>query len=84
MNISLTTSMLAVALVALPVAALAQTSGNEPLSREQVRQELDSLAAIGYRENSARYNTYPDDILAAQARIDASRAAQQRPDGSAQ
>ena len=76
MNMPLTMSTIAAALVLIPGAAFAQVSNSEQVSRAQVKQELADWVATGYRANSARYNTYPNDVLAAETRLAAKRAAQ--------
>jgi Domain of unknown function (DUF4148) len=55
------------ATIALPVAVHAQTDGSG-VTREQVREELEQLEHVGYQpgRNSPHY---PDDLLAAEARI---------------
>ncbi|WP_027817685.1 DUF4148 domain-containing protein [Paraburkholderia bannensis] len=65
--------IVAVAMVA-PVAAFAQASqANQPLTRAQVQAELVQLEKAGY--TPARNDLhYPDDIQAAQARVDAQNA----------
>jgi hypothetical protein len=76
MNMSLTMVAVAAALAALPGASFAQASNGDQISRAQVKQELADLVSVGYQANSARYNTYPNDILAAQTRLAAKRAVQ--------
>lgn len=76
MNMPLTMSTIAAVLVLVPGAAFAQVSNGEQVSRAQVKQELADWVATGYRANSARYNAYPNDVLAAETRLAAKRAAQ--------
>lgn len=65
--------IVAVAMVA-PVATFAQSSqANQPLTRAQVQAELVQLEKAGY--TPARNDLhYPEDIQAAQARVDAQNA----------
>lgn len=49
---------------------VAQTQTNGPLTRAQVRQELSKLESVGYRP-SMNDQYYPDDIQAAEARLNA-------------
>jgi hypothetical protein len=65
-------AVLVAAALAAPVAVLAQSSA--PLTRAQVRAELVQLERAGYRPvNEER--TYPDEILAAEARVAAQNSA---------
>ncbi|MEX3973817.1 DUF4148 domain-containing protein [Paraburkholderia caribensis] len=66
MNIRLLTVSIAAA-VSLPVAAFAQTDGAS-VTREEVRKELAQLERAGYQPGRNNPH-YPDDLLAAQARI---------------
>ncbi len=74
--------IVAVAMVA-PVAAFAQASqANQPLTRAQVQAELVQLEKAGY--TPARNDLhYPDDIQAAQARVDAQNVQNAQNAGSA-
>ncbi len=56
----------AVALV-VPVASFAQS--NAPVTRAQVRAELVQLEQAGYRPGAANDPHYPDDLLAAEAKV---------------
>ncbi|WP_321920088.1 DUF4148 domain-containing protein [Paraburkholderia tropica] len=56
----------AVALV-VPVASFAQSNG--PLTRAQVRAELVQLEKAGYSPSRGNDPHYPDDILAAEAKV---------------
>ncbi|WP_028221804.1 DUF4148 domain-containing protein [Paraburkholderia oxyphila] len=60
--------------IALPVAAHAQSDASR-VTREQVRQELVQLERAGYRPGRANDPHYPDDLLAAEARIRAAASA---------
>lgn len=66
MNIRLLIVSVAAA-VSLPVAARAQTDGAS-VTRGQVRKELVQLERAGYQPGRNNPH-YPDDLLAAQARI---------------
>ncbi|MCC8402767.1 DUF4148 domain-containing protein [Paraburkholderia sp. MMS20-SJTN17] len=59
--------------IAAPVASFAQA--NEPVTRAQVRAELEQLEKAGYQPGHADPH-YPADIQAAQARVDARNAGQ--------
>ena len=61
-------SLIVAAAVVVPVVSFAQS--NEPLTRAQVRAELVQLEKAGYNP-TADYNDYPQNIQAAQARVDA-------------
>ncbi|QBR02576.1 DUF4148 domain-containing protein [Paraburkholderia pallida] len=54
--------------IVLPAAAHAQSDASR-VTREQVRQELVQLERAGYRPGRANDPHYPDDLLAAEARI---------------
>jgi hypothetical protein len=61
--------------LAAPVFVVAQTSaqtGNEPLTRAQVRADLVRVEQAGYRPAVANDVHYPEDIQAAEAKIAAS------------
>ncbi|WP_233889805.1 DUF4148 domain-containing protein [Paraburkholderia flagellata] len=60
--------------VALPVAAHAQSDASS-VTREQVRQELVQLERAGYQPARVDNAHYPDDLLAANARIRAAAGA---------
>ncbi|MEM5327053.1 DUF4148 domain-containing protein [Paraburkholderia sp. JHI2823] len=65
-------SLIVAAAVVVPVVSFAQSS--EPLTRAQVRAELVQLEKAGYNP-AADYNDYPQNIQAAQARVDAQNGA---------
>ncbi|MGF6985776.1 hypothetical protein QFZ99_005317 [Paraburkholderia atlantica] len=65
-------SLIVAAVVAVPVVSFAQT--NAPLTRAQVRAELVQLEKAGYNP-AADYNTYPQNIQAAEARVSALNSA---------
>jgi hypothetical protein len=64
------------AVLAVPAISFAQSQPtNGPVTRAQVRNELKQLEQAGYRpEMNDRY--YPEDIQAAQARVDAQSGVQ--------
>ena len=66
---------LAATLVLLPAVAFAQTSNDGSVTRTKVTQELRELIGVGYQPDLVRYD-YPNDLVAAQKRLDAKRAAQ--------
>lgn len=67
-----------VALAATPLAALAQTDG---LTRAQVTQDLQRVEQAGYNP-SERDAFYPDNIQAAEAKVQSSGAYGASTDGS--
>jgi len=66
---SLVYAVVAASAFAVPLASFAQSSNNGPVTRAQVRQELIQLEQAGYNP-AARDPSYPDDIQAAQRRVD--------------
>jgi hypothetical protein len=56
------------ALVAAPIASFAQQS-NDPVTRAQVRQDLQQVEAAGYNPAASNDPSYPADIQAAEARV---------------
>jgi hypothetical protein len=74
----LVTRIAAVALAAAPLAALAQSEG---LTRAQVRQDLQRVEQAGYNP-SERDAFYPDNIQAAEAKVQPSTAYGASSDGS--
>jgi hypothetical protein len=69
---SLVYAMVAASALSIPVASFAQTSpdNNGPVTRAQVRQDLINVEQAGYRPgNKDPY--YPDDIQAAEQRVNA-------------
>ncbi|WP_296653996.1 DUF4148 domain-containing protein [Paraburkholderia sp.] len=68
-------SILKAAVVAavLTVPALSFAQQQQPVTRAQVRAELTQLRAAGYNPNDWMH--YPDNIQAAEAKVDAQRAA---------
>ena len=69
--------IVAAALIASPLAALAQ----EGLTRDQVKQDLQQVEQAGYQP-SARDAFYPNDIQAAEARVHSGTAYGASPDGT--
>lgn len=63
-------------LFALPIAAFAQSS-NQPLTRAQVKAQLEQLEKAGYNPSSQDDATYPAEIQAAEARVAAQQEAAQ-------
>jgi hypothetical protein len=77
-------SMAALALaVAAPVSSFAQ-SGNQPVTRAEVRAQIVQLERAGYNPGVVRDSSYPADIQAAQARVDAQQGYGGAADGAAQ
>lgn len=66
------TVAVAVALV-VPVASFAQS--NAPITRAQVRAELVQLEKAGWRPGAGADPHYPDDLLAAEAKVAAANSA---------
>ncbi|WP_323122835.1 DUF4148 domain-containing protein [Burkholderia alba] len=64
----------AAVLLAAPALSFAQSS-NVPLTRAQVVQELIDLESVGYQPARGNESNYPDDIQAAQRRLDTRRLA---------
>jgi hypothetical protein len=58
------------AVLAAPVVSFAQQS-NEPVTRAQVRAELVQLEKAGWHPSLGSDPHYPDDIMAAEARVTA-------------
>jgi hypothetical protein len=65
---SLIRAAVVVTILAIPVASFAQES-NGPLTRAQVRAELIQLENAGWHPAIGSDPHYPDDILAAEARV---------------
>ncbi|SEK12003.1 DUF4148 domain-containing protein [Paraburkholderia diazotrophica] len=61
------------AVLAAPVVSFAQS--NQPVTRAQVRSELIQLEKAGYNPATASDPTYPADIQAAEARVQAQNGA---------
>jgi cytochrome c556 len=73
MEVAIMKSLIQAVAVALalvvPVASFAQSNG--PLTRAQVRAELVQLEQAGYKPGRGEDPYYPDDILAAEAKVHA-------------
>ena len=67
---SFTRMVLIAALMAAPVASFAQSS--QPVSRAQVRAELTQVEKAGYDPRDSIH--YPENIQAAEAKVDAQNA----------
>jgi hypothetical protein len=61
------------AVFAVPAVSFAQS--NQPVTRAQVRAELIQLEQAGYRPGMGSEAHYPEELQAAQARINAQNAA---------
>jgi hypothetical protein len=70
---SLIATAFAVSVLAAPAVTFAQQT-NAPLTRAQVRAELVQLERAGYQPGISSPH-YPEDIRAAQARVDQQKAA---------
>jgi hypothetical protein len=70
---SLIQAVVVAAVLAAPVAVFAQS--NQPLTRAQVRAELVQLEQTGWRPAAGSDPHYPDDILAAEAKVAAQNSA---------
>lgn len=64
---SLIYAVVAASVLATPLASMAQTQSNQPVTREQVRQDLIRLEQAGF-EPRANDIYYPANIQAAEAR----------------
>ena len=67
--------IVATSALAVSAAALAQSDSQAPLTRAQVRAELQQLEQAGYNPSTGEDVNYPYDIQAAQARLAASNGA---------
>jgi hypothetical protein len=61
--------------VVLAVPAVSFAQANQPVTRAQVRAELVQLEKAGYRPGAGSEAHYPDEVLAAQARVNAQNGA---------
>ncbi|MDN7601503.1 DUF4148 domain-containing protein [Burkholderia gladioli] len=68
-------STAAALVIAAPALAFAQTA-NHGLTSAQVIQELVDLESVGYSPASGNDANYPENVLAAQQRLQARRVAQ--------
>ena len=64
---SLVFAMVAASVLATPLASMAQVGSNQPVTREQVKQDLIRLEQAGYEPRANDIN-YPSNIQAAEAR----------------
>lgn len=67
---SLVYAMVAASAFAIPLASYAQSTENGPVTRAQVRQDLINLEQAGWQP-AAKDPQYPDDIQAAERRVNA-------------
>ena len=65
---------IAVALAPVATLSVAQTTAQGAVTRQQVRQEVVDMDAVGYYPID--WVHYPESVLAAQQRLDAKRGAQ--------
>ncbi|MBM2768114.1 DUF4148 domain-containing protein [Burkholderia anthina] len=72
---SLVVTAAAAVLLAAPALSFAQ-SAQSHVTRAQVLQELVDLESVGYNPARGEAGNYPEDMLAAQARLNAKRVAQ--------
>jgi hypothetical protein len=68
------TVMIMALLVSMPQVSFAEAP-NPPVTRQQVKVELEELESVGYRIPAGSDPHYPDDLLAAEARVAAKHAA---------
>ncbi|WP_407972320.1 DUF4148 domain-containing protein [Burkholderia pyrrocinia] len=74
---SLVVTAAAAVLLAAPVLSFAQ-SAKSPVTRAQVLQELVDLESVGYNPARGEAGNYPEDIMAAQERLQAKRLAERK------
>ncbi|WP_321856775.1 DUF4148 domain-containing protein [Burkholderia cenocepacia] len=74
---SLVVTAAAAVLLAAPALSFAQQA-KSPVTRAQVLQELIDLESVGYNPARGEIGNYPDDILAAQERLQAKRLAERK------
>lgn len=65
---SLVYAMVAASALSIPLASFAQSTANGPVTRSQVRQDLINVEQAGYNP-AAKSPYYPDDIQAAERRV---------------
>lgn len=65
---SLVYAMVAASALSIPLASFAQSTTNGPVTRSEVRQDLINVEQAGYNP-AARSPYYPDDIQAAERRV---------------
>jgi Domain of unknown function (DUF4148) len=66
---SLFFAVAAASALAVPLAAFAQSDASAPITRAQVRSELQQLEQAGYNPATGEDVNYPQDIQAAAARV---------------
>ncbi|WP_206956366.1 DUF4148 domain-containing protein [Trinickia acidisoli] len=71
---SLVYAMVAASALSIPLVSFAQSSDNGPVTRAQVRQDLINVEQAGYNP-SARSPNYPNDIQAAEQRVNEGQGA---------
>nr|WP_152857314.1 DUF4148 domain-containing protein [Burkholderia diffusa] len=64
-------------MLAAPALSFAQ-SAKSPVTRAQVLQELVDLESVGYNPARGEAGNYPEDIMAAQERLQAKRLAERK------
>ncbi|KVP25375.1 hypothetical protein WJ86_13540 [Burkholderia multivorans] len=74
---SLVVTATAAVLLAAPALSFAQAA-KSPVTRAQVLQELYDLESVGYNPALGDAGNYPDDLLAAQQRLEAKRIAERK------
>ncbi|RQS36339.1 DUF4148 domain-containing protein [Burkholderia sp. Bp8992] len=74
---SLVVTAAAAVLLAAPALSFAQQA-QSPVTRAQVLQELIDLESVGYNPAHGEADNYPEDIMAAQARLQAKRLAEHK------
>ncbi|MCA3776421.1 MAG: DUF4148 domain-containing protein [Burkholderia sp.] len=74
---SLVVTAAAAVLLAAPALSFAQHAPS-PVTRAQVLQELIDLESVGYNPARGEADNYPEDIMAAQERLQAKRLAERK------
>ncbi|RXV67155.1 DUF4148 domain-containing protein [Burkholderia stabilis] len=74
---SLVVTAAAAVLLAAPALSFAQ-SAKSPVTRAQVLQELIDLESVGFNPARGEVGNYPEDIMAAQERLQTKRLAEQK------
>ncbi|AOK32083.1 hypothetical protein WS67_21925 [Burkholderia singularis] len=75
---SIVATAAAALMLAAPVVSFAQQPSNQGPTRAQVIQELVDLESVGYQPARGNDANYPEDIQAAQQRLDQKRLAQKK------
>jgi hypothetical protein len=75
---SLAYAVVTASLFAVPLASFAQSTQptNEPLTRAEVKAQLEQLEQAGYNPSASNDANYPEEIQAAEARVAAQNANQ--------